>query len=251
MRRMLSVVGLVGLSFAAMLSIASAASTTLQIERFVYDGSTPTTEGDEYVKICNVSAGSISLDGYKVGDEETKGSTEGMYSLPAISLDSGSCIIVAKRADQFNTRFGFNPDYEFAVGNDSAGVPNLTKYSTWGTGDWGLSNSGDEILLLASDDSLVDGICYEGGTNNFNNTGAGTIVTDACSNLNVSDGQGLRRTTATDTDTTSDFGTLLPTAITLRTLDARAAPVSPLAVALPALGLVAAGGVVAYRRRRA
>jgi len=42
-----------------------------------------------------------------------------------------------------------------------------------------------------------------------------------------------------------------PTAITLRTLDTRAAPVTPLAVALPALGLVAAGGVVAYRRRKA
>ncbi len=233
--------------------VAMAASTTLQIERFVYDGKTPTDEGDEYAKICNVSASSINLSGYKIGDEETKGSTESMYSLPVTSLAASACIIVAKNANQFNTRYGFLPDYEVVVSGggmtDNATVPNLSQYTTWSTGSWGLANGGDEMLLLGPSDTLVDGVCYEGGTNNFNGTGSGTIVTDACTNLNVGDGVGLKRGNTTDTDATTDFSTALPNAITLRTLTARA-PLNPLAVALPVLGLVTLGGLAVYRRRR-
>jgi len=53
------------------------------------------------------------------------------------------------------------------------------------------------------------------------------------------------------TSTTVNPGNPGPTTITLHALDARVVPFSPLVVALPALGLVAAGGVVAYRRRKA
>lgn len=234
------------------LGTAYAASTTLQIERFVYDGKTPTDEGDEYVKICNVSASTIDLSGYKIGDEETKGSGEGMYSLPAESLVPDGCIIVAKNANQFNTRYGFLPNYEIVVTGggmtDNLSVPNLSQYTAWGTGSWALSNSGDELLLLSPTDALVDGICFEGGTNNFNATGAGTLVTDACTSLNVGDGVGLKRGSNTDTDTTTDFSGTPPNAITLNALTAASAPV---AAALPALGLAALGGLALYRRRRA
>lgn len=234
------------------LGIAHAASTTLQIERFVYDGQTPTDEGDEYVKICNVSGSGVDLTGYKIGDEETKLGTESMYNLPATTLAAGSCIFIAKNANQFNTRYGFLPDYETIVSGggmtDNAGIPNLSKYTSWSSGDWGLANGGDEIILLDPSDALVDGICYEAGTNNFNATGAGTIVSNACTNLNVGDGVGLKRGNTTDTDATTDFSVTLPNALTLRTLRA-SAPLSPWNVALPLLGLAAVGGLFAWRRR--
>jgi hypothetical protein len=231
-----------------------AVSHTLVVERFYYFGTQGANEGDEYFKICNTSVDAISLDGYKAGDEETPGGDEGMYNLPADrTLAGGECIIIAKLAVEYSAKFPMfpPPDYEFALGGvDDPAVPNLTLDETWATGSFSLDNAGDEILLLAPDDILLDGACYAAGVANPT---AGTIFTDGCTQLHTPAGQGLRRVDLVDHDRYADFLMKTPTAVKLQSWDARSgASALPAAIyAISAILLVAIGGsALAYARSR-
>jgi len=140
----------------------------LLISELVYDGLVPEIEGDEFVELYNPQGIGVSLAGYKIGDEETPGGSEGMYSFPAEAMiPAGGLIIVARNAAAFQIRFGTLPDFELRASGsgytDTATVPNLERYRTWGRGEWALSNTGDEILLLGPRDELVDAVAYKGG----------------------------------------------------------------------------------------
>lgn len=140
----------------------------LKITEVLYDALTPSTSGDEFAEICNPTAENAALDGYKIGDEETPGKGEGMYRFPdGTILTAGDCLLVAKNAAQFRAQFGFLPDFETiatAVGySDTLTVPNLSRYSAWGKGSWALADGGDELLLLAPDDTLLDAVAYGKG----------------------------------------------------------------------------------------
>lgn len=136
-----------------------APAAPILIGEFLYDGLTPSTEGDEFVELCNPNNALVSLAGYKVGDEETPkirgDGGESMYELPVTAtLESNACLVIAKDATQFLARFGFPPD--FAVGS-------LRKYTAWGSGSWTLSNNGDELLVLGSNDEILDSVAYRNG----------------------------------------------------------------------------------------
>ncbi len=137
------------------------------ISEFLYDGQIPSTEGDEFVELCNPNASSVDLTGYKIGDEETNGAGEGMYQLPiSTTLAADDCLVVAKNADQFQTRFSSLPDFELIVSSsysDNPAIPNLEKYKSWAGGNWALANNADELLLLGPDDSVVDSVAYRNG----------------------------------------------------------------------------------------
>jgi hypothetical protein len=130
-------------------------SAKILISEFVYDGTTPSTEGDEFVELCNSNLSPVDLTGYKVGDEETRGGGESMYLLPdSTSLEAGLCLIIAKNAQDFQNRYGFLPDLETA---------SLQKYPAWGSGSWSLSNTGDELVVLGRDDEILDSVAYRNG----------------------------------------------------------------------------------------
>jgi hypothetical protein len=138
------------------------------ISEVLYDGTTPTTDGDEFVEICNPCTATLDLTDYKIGDEETAGGSEGMYFLPVgTTLAPDACLVIAKNAAQFAGRFGFLPDYELVTGGagytDSPTVPNLARYTGWASGSWALADSGDEVLLLDPADMVVDAVAYGGG----------------------------------------------------------------------------------------
>ena len=112
-----------------------------------------------------------------------------MYQFPAgATIPPNSSILVAKNAAQFQARFGITPTFE---------IPGLTKYTAWSSGSWALSNSGDEMLLLGPDDSIIDSVAWEHG--NF--TAAG-LAGDA----NASESKSLQRYGMQDTNNmTFDF----------------------------------------------
>jgi hypothetical protein len=124
----------------------------------------PVTEPDEeWIELYNASASPIALDSFKLGDEETSGSGEGMYLFPSGSaIASGEVIVIANEAAAFFALYGFNPDYEF-VDSDPA-VPNMVKYTAWASGSTSLSNGGDEVLLLDAADNLVDAVSWGSST---------------------------------------------------------------------------------------
>lgn len=134
----------------------------LLITEVFYD--TPGTDSQqEWMEIYNPTSSAVDLSGYKIGDEETQGGSEGMYQFPAgASLATGQKAVVALKATGFYALYGFNPDYE--VVDTDASVPDLTPYSAWASGTIALSNSGDEVLLLNGADFAVDVVTYENGS---------------------------------------------------------------------------------------
>ncbi|MFQ5612485.1 MAG: lamin tail domain-containing protein [Anaerolineae bacterium] len=140
----------------------------LRISEVLYEAQTPSTSGDEFIELCNPLTVTLDLTGYKVGDEETPGGGEGMYRLPdGWTLAPDECLVIAKNAGQFTTRFGLTPTFEAVVSGssytDTPAVPNLSKYGAWGSGGLALANTGDEALVLGPADQIVDSIAYGDG----------------------------------------------------------------------------------------
>ena len=135
----------------------------------VYYDATSADSDNEWLEIYNTAPISISLNGIKIGDEETPDGSEAMAQLPSgYSIAPGAAVIVALRTtdggtDGFENLYGFKPDFE-TVGTD-AGVPDTSSYSNWASSDsFALANSGDEVLLLDGSDTVLDVVVYEANT---------------------------------------------------------------------------------------
>jgi len=113
----------------------------------------------EWVEIYNPTPFTVTLTGYGIGDAETEARYEGMYRFPARALGPGATVVIAGEAANCTA---FVPDYEMS-GNDPS-VPNLTRDPSWGTGEFGLGNGGDEILLLDPANRPVDVVVYGSGS---------------------------------------------------------------------------------------
>ncbi len=227
---------------------SSSLATEIVIERFVFDGQVASTEGDEYVKICNISGSSINLGGtnpWRMGDDiNSAGGTEGMYNLQG-TLAVGGCFIIASNANGYNSIRGSLPDYEMnptqAGWTDNASVPNLVKV---GTGTWGASNTSDNITLWKYVGSAYvkhDEIAYGGTSTRYSEVGlsaTGTYQVNCGTNINCAV---VRNSRTIDTDNmANDFNnTSAPNAVTLSDLSATT-PVSPAPIVFGALGLIAA-----------
>lgn len=160
----------------------------------VYYNTPGADEREEWIEIANVGSAALDLTGYKLGDEETAGSREGMVQFPTgARLESGQSIIVAQTTDGFRALFGFNPDYEMR--DSDPAVPDMLAYLLWATGEVALANGGDEILLLDGNDNLIDAINYGDNTTYF-----------APSIIGVLTGQSIERVPADcDTDSSADW----------------------------------------------
>jgi hypothetical protein len=112
----------------------------------------------EWVEIHNPTPVTISLAAYRLGDAQNPFRYEGMYVLPVHDLGSGGVVVVAGDAAECT---GFLPDYEMVGSHPS--VPNLLSDPLWGSGSFGLGNSGDEVLLLAPSLRVVDVVVYGTG----------------------------------------------------------------------------------------
>jgi hypothetical protein len=137
----------------------SCQTANILISEVLYDPVNPADPSGEWVELFNWGSSSIQLGCLMVGDEEIKGGAEGMYTFPENSavLPSG-IIVIAKEADSFASTYGFDPDYEII--DSEPGIPNMVKNGGWGSGTLYLSNSGDEILLVADEKVLIDEVSW-------------------------------------------------------------------------------------------
>lgn len=115
--------------------------------------------GCEWVEVYNPTPFTATLTGYGLGDAQTPDRYEGMYRFPQQELGPGRVIVVAGDAREC---VAFRPDYEM-IGGDPA-VPDLMRDPSWGTGTFGLGNSGDEVLLLDPQGRAVDVVVYGDGS---------------------------------------------------------------------------------------
>ena len=150
--------------------------------------------GEEWIEIYNAGSLIIDLSVYKIGDEETRGSSEGMLQFPAGStIGPGQVIVIANNASAFLGVYGFQPDFELT--DSGSLVPDMIVYSSWGTSNAQLSNTGDEVLLLDGQDQLVDSLSW----------GSSTWAFDP-SATDVSEGHSLERWPVSgDTDSALDW----------------------------------------------
>ena len=118
----------------------------------------------EWVELYNPTLQRFDLSDYKLGDAARRRDAEAMYQFPPRThIDPGQVLVVAARARNFvEDNPGHTPDFEM-MASDPA-VPDMRRYGKWGTWEWGLNNSGDEILLLDGDDKPVDVVVYGQGS---------------------------------------------------------------------------------------
>lgn len=128
----------------------------LVIDEVLYRGS-----DQEFVVLFNGSNETISLAGWAIGDEETPGSGEGFYALPERQLAPGTRFIIARDGAYFYSIWGTRADAEFDKTDE--GTPDLSRLRHWGTGQWALNDSGDEIILLNPQGAVADAIVYGDG----------------------------------------------------------------------------------------
>ena len=165
----LLLVTLVGWPRPGELAIGAAQSGTgtaaMLLTEIYYDA--PGDDGqNEWLELANLGQTPLELADYKVGDAASSGSREGMVRFPAgARLEAGQAAIVAQTASGFRQLFGRNPDYE--IQDSDPAVPDMRRYLVWGTGDFGLANDGDELLLLNERNLIVDAVNYGDKTTFF------------------------------------------------------------------------------------
>ena len=143
------------------------------ISEVMYDPAIPETDG-EWIELYNPGDYPYDLSGHKLGDEEDKGEGEGMYLFPGgTTLDPHATMVVAYRAFEFYSSFGFFPDFELVNTNPS--VPELPRYIAWASGVLGLENAGDEVLILDGGDQVLDLVVWGDGYPYFYPT-VGTVA---------------------------------------------------------------------------
>ena len=155
----------------------------------------------EWVEIFNTSNTNLTLTGFRIGDEETLGSTEGMYSFPAgAAINNGNAQVVAVNGTGFYNRFTRNAKYELTSTRPEAA--DMTRDATWSSGTMSLADAGDEVLLLDDRFTIIDAVVY--GPTGWSNVSAISAPLAT---------QSLERTRVyRDTDNcTNDFGLGGPT----------------------------------------
>ncbi len=139
----------------------------------------PVDEPDEeWVEVYNVGDLELDLSNYKIGDEEIKGGSEGMYRFPpGISLVGKGVLVIANSAVAFANKYGTNPDFEY--NQTDPDVPSMVEYALWSGGVVYLNNDGDEVLVLDDNDGLADAVSW--GSSNFAFTPSVPKVSDGVS----------------------------------------------------------------------
>jgi uncharacterized repeat protein (TIGR01451 family) len=131
----------------------------LLISEVYYGGS----KEQEWVEIANPTLETVDLTFYRIGDAQYWGVFEGMYRFPSsVALAPQQTLVVVSSAVAFRTEHpSLVPDFEFYATDPE--VPDLIKTTLWGTGEWHLSNTGDEVLLLDDDNMPLDVVVYGNG----------------------------------------------------------------------------------------
>jgi len=193
-------------------TLGASARAELRITEVMADG-TGGSELDEWIELINAGTGPVDLAAYRIGDEETAGDTEGFYAFPAVTIEAGEIIIVARSGSAFAATFTPAQGTKvFAAANPAAGF-GLTKDLALGSGEIGLVNGGDEVLLLKkvadATYTLVDGMSYGGASAVTSYTPPGSaaaaFIDARVTTLPAPLGSLARISAAVDTNTAADW----------------------------------------------
>ena len=93
----------------------TAAREQVVISEVMYDP-LETEPGGEWIEIYNPGSYAVDLFGFKVGDEEMIGGSEGMLRFPeGALLPAKEVVLIANQATVFHAKYGFYPDFEIFI----------------------------------------------------------------------------------------------------------------------------------------
>lgn len=133
-------------------------AATLLISEVLYDplGAEP---ANEWIELYNPNDFSLPINGLHLGDEESQGGGEGMYTFPSnAQIAANGTLLIANNGAAFAAVYGFAPAYE--IQESDAAIPNLTRATQWASGSWNLGNTGDEVLLLNAEFATIDALSW-------------------------------------------------------------------------------------------
>lgn len=152
------------------------------------------SDDNEWFELVNMGGQALDLTGYQVGDEETAGGIEAMFYFPVgTNLDPGGRIVIARQAAVYSTTYGIAPDFEII--NTDLNVPDLILNLAWSLGEFNLTPSKDELLIMGTELEWVDFVAW----------GDSSLGFDPAL-LAPTDGYSLERCpSAQDTDSAADW----------------------------------------------
>ena len=114
---------------------------------------------NEWIELKNNRPTPLDVSDFKVGDEERYGGQEGMARFPANTIIEGNrVIVIAQTAAGFQAQTGILPDFELQ--ESIATVPNMRTARLIASGDIGLANGGDEVIVMDGKNKIIDAISY-------------------------------------------------------------------------------------------
>jgi hypothetical protein len=140
----------------------------LLVSKVFYLGSTSLVTGSEWVQLYNPTPITISLTGYKLGDQAAQGGTgftvDGMWTFPlGASIAPSQVLNIATTGRGFFNKYGYPPQFAFFASD--VAVPMMSPYLQYTPNiSFSLANAGDEVLLLGATDQLVDGVAWGTGS---------------------------------------------------------------------------------------
>jgi cardiolipin synthase A/B len=140
----------------------------LLISKVFYLGSTSVVTGSEWVQIYNPTPITVSLTGYKLGDQALPGPTgftvDGMWQFPlGGNIGPSQVLNVATTGRGFFNKYGYPPQIAFF--SSDVPVPVMSPYLQYTPNiSFSLANTGDEVLLLGPTDQLIDGVAWGTGS---------------------------------------------------------------------------------------
>jgi hypothetical protein len=120
-------------------------------------------EWGEWIEVHNPTPSPADIGGWFLGDAVRADDYERLFAFPGgTTILPGGVLVVARQATAFRSLGYPNkplPDYELVHSN---AVPDMVR-TAWGTGEFALGNTGDEVVLLDPLGRLVDVVVYGDG----------------------------------------------------------------------------------------
>ncbi len=126
----------------------------------VSEGSFDGGSNAQWIELANASRGVVPSGWFKVGDQETPGSNEGMATLPSGTLlVPGETFVVARNGAAFLADWGLHADAECE--SSDAATPDMAAFAPWaGNASFHVPASGDQLLVLDRANTIVDVLVF-------------------------------------------------------------------------------------------
>jgi hypothetical protein len=117
-------------------------------------------EKGEWVELYNPTRAAVRLDGWKLGDAVARADYERLYAFPeGTTIRPGETLVIARQAAAYRLLAYESQAAADLEWQNSDRTPDMIR-TGWGEDEFLLANEGDEVLLLDTENRVVDVLAY-------------------------------------------------------------------------------------------